>query len=170
MATMLRELNTKQNAGEYFRRWFNDELFDLFAWYDDEGSPVGFQLCYDKDRRESALTYLDGLGYTLNAVDSGEDSVWGGAAPVLKENAEFPQERILDAFSARSSEIDAELRRYVLRKLEAYAEPAEFAATASAAASRPCDGEVECGAVSYSADEVAISSYLVDGDWASGIR
>ncbi len=166
---MLRELNTKQNAGDFFRRWFNDEFFDLFAWYDD-GPPVGFQLCYDKDGRESALTYLDGLGYTLNAVDSGEDSVWGGAAPVLKETAEFPRGRILDAFSTRSSGIDAEVRYYVLGKLEAYAEPVALSTTATAVASRPCNGEAEGGAVSYSAHEVAISSYLVDGNCACDIH
>ena len=123
MATMLREISTKQPANDYFRRWFNDEVFDLFVWYDDDHRrAVGFQLCYDKDRREGALTYLDGRGYSHSAVDSGEGSAWSNDAPVLGEGGEFPRERVLGAFSVRSKGIDADVRRYVLEKLEAYAE------------------------------------------------
>ena len=140
MATMLRELNTRQNANDYFRRWFNDEIFDLFVWYDgDRRAPVGFQLCYDKNRREGALTYLEGRGYTFNAVDAGEDSTWNGATPVLREGGAFPRARVLETFAARSQGIDAEVRRYVIEKLEAYAQswaaPPQGVAYANAASS-----------------------------------
>ena len=119
MTRMLKELKTKQNANDYFRRWFNDEIFDLFVWYDGDGGLVGFQLCYDKDRREGAITYVEGRGYTLEVVDSGEDSAWINATPVLREGGEFPRERVLGAFTSRSKEIDAEVRRYVIEKLGA---------------------------------------------------
>jgi hypothetical protein len=120
---MLIELETQQHADDYFRRWFNDDIFDLFVWYDAGPRLVGFQLCYDKDRREGALTYLDGRGYTHSTVDSGEDSAWSGESPALRAGGEFPRERVLGAFAARSKEIDAQVRQYVIEKLEAYAQP-----------------------------------------------
>ena len=55
---MLAEIrNARQIAGEDFRRWFTDEEFDLIVWYGDDRSLVGFQLCYDKQDRERALTW-----------------------------------------------------------------------------------------------------------------
>ena len=70
---MLTEIqNVRQIPGEGFRRWFSDNYFDLIVWYDDERKLVGFQLCYDKDGRERALTWTHEHGFQHNRIDSGE--------------------------------------------------------------------------------------------------
>ena len=54
----LREVrNCPQVPGERPRRWFESEGMDLIVWLSADGRPVGFQLCYDKGRRERALTF-----------------------------------------------------------------------------------------------------------------
>ena len=40
--------NVRQIEGEPFRRWYADDYFDLFIWFDDNDKVTGFQLCYDK--------------------------------------------------------------------------------------------------------------------------
>jgi hypothetical protein len=55
---MLAEIrDVRQIPGEGFRRWFSDGDFDLIVWYAG-GEIAGFQLCYDKGRRERALKLL----------------------------------------------------------------------------------------------------------------
>jgi hypothetical protein len=72
-ATMLVEIrNTRQIEGEGFRRWFTDEFFDLIVWYDEKRTLVGFQLCYDKEGRERALTWTREHGFQHNRIDDGE--------------------------------------------------------------------------------------------------
>lgn len=116
---MLREITpVKQDAGEYFRRLFSDEFFDLFVWY-DAGQIIGFQLCYDKQQRECALTYLEDKGYSHARVDSGEDSVYDMRSPVLTKQGGFPSDRVGQQFIARSEELEPSIRLYVTGKLEA---------------------------------------------------
>jgi len=55
---MLTEIrNARQVEGEGFRRWFTDDYFDLIVWYGDQNAMIGFQLCYDKQGKERALTW-----------------------------------------------------------------------------------------------------------------
>jgi hypothetical protein len=57
---------------------------DLIVWLSADGRPMGFQLCYDKGRRERALTFaLDGH-FTVASVDDGEGTADPyKAAPIL---------------------------------------------------------------------------------------
>ena len=50
---------------------------DLIVWLSADGCPVSFQLCYDKGRRERALTFTVEGQLTVASVDDGE----GGAGP-----------------------------------------------------------------------------------------
>ena len=54
---MLREIAARQVPGDPKRRWFTSPRIDLFVWLDEHDSPSGFQLCYDKESREHALTW-----------------------------------------------------------------------------------------------------------------
>ena len=71
---MLKEINnTRQIPGEQSRRWFSSTKSDLIVWYNQIKEPVGFQLCYDKNKQEKQFTWK--LGGTSNhtAIDAGEN-------------------------------------------------------------------------------------------------
>ena len=48
----------RQREEEGIRRWFFNNYFDLIIWYDNSNQIEGFQLCYDKENNEKALTWL----------------------------------------------------------------------------------------------------------------
>lgn len=117
---MLREIrDIRQTPGQPFCRWFNDELLDLFVWQDEGGRIVGFQLCFDKDADERALTYSETGGYLLEDVQAEESSLDMGS-PVLANVSTLPFPRLLAQLAERGTEIDARVLRYVTEKLEAY--------------------------------------------------
>jgi len=71
----MREINSeyvRQKKGEPHRRWFADEYFDLLVWEDETGEIVGFELSYDKNRDQRALTWEKQKGYHHFKVDDGE--------------------------------------------------------------------------------------------------
>ena len=118
---MLREIRpVKQHKNEFFRRWFEDDFFDLIVWYDERRKFSGFQLCYQKARDEHALTWLEGKGYDHHRIDSGERSVWETKSPVLAAALGFPREQIIENFIERSSGLEREVVEYVVQKIEAY--------------------------------------------------
>jgi hypothetical protein len=89
-------------AGDLPRSWMTDEYFDLFVWYEEDGTIHGFQLCYDKPGTERAITWLrtGRLSHTL--VDSGEDKPGANRIPVLGSHAE----RQSGIKAARNSNVD----------------------------------------------------------------
>ena len=118
---MLREIGyIKQSPGQLFRRWFNDELLDLFVWQEEGGRITGFQLCFDKDKGERALSYSEAEGYSLHNVHTEESSLDMGS-PVLRRGAELPFPHLLALLNERGTGIDPRVLRYVREKLEAYA-------------------------------------------------
>ncbi len=125
---MLREFKSvKQHDGDYFRRWFEDDFFDLIVWYDDKDSEgngnreiFGFQLCYDKNGRECAVTWLKTTGYSHEIIDSGQTSVWDVRTPVLSGTVVFQRERVIECFAERCAEIETHVARYILQKLAEY--------------------------------------------------
>ncbi|MFN2454214.1 MAG: hypothetical protein ABR577_08335 [Pyrinomonadaceae bacterium] len=124
---MLKEFKAvKQHDNDLFRRWFEDDFFDLIVWYDAHQMICGFQLCYDKNRRERAITWLESKGYAHDVIDSGERSVWEVKSPTLAGATSFPHQQVLEDFTLRSTEIDEEVAAYVKRKLEEYREPDEL--------------------------------------------
>jgi hypothetical protein len=53
-----------------FRRYFNDDDFDLYVWYDYRGGSItGFQLIYDKRITPRAITWIIGKGFRHNKTD-----------------------------------------------------------------------------------------------------
>lgn len=117
---MLREIgHIKQTSGQPFRRWFNDELLDLFVWQEKGGRITGFQLCFDKETDERALTYSEADGYSLHDVHTEESSLDMGS-PVLTRGAELPFPHLLALLAERGAGIDPRVLRYVTEKLEAY--------------------------------------------------
>jgi hypothetical protein len=117
---MLREIKqVRQTPGQPFRRWFNDELLDLFVWHDEVGRINGFQLCFDKDTAERALTYSERDGYRLEDMQTEESSLDMGS-PVLGGVSTLPFPFLLAQFNERGASIDSRVFLYVMEKLEAY--------------------------------------------------
>jgi hypothetical protein len=132
---MLREIrNVKEIPGQGPRRWFNDEHFDLFVWYDGGGRILGFQLCFDKDTRvERALTFTEEGGYTLDQV-AGENSVCDLGSPVLAPTGEFSRRQLIAQLDERGAALERSLYEYLREKLEAC--PARLPVPTPEAASR----------------------------------
>lgn len=123
MSTLRELADTRQVAGEPRRRWFSAPDLDLIVWLDERDAPIGFQLCYDKQRFERALTWRSGRGYDHSAVDSGEA---GYAAykrtPILVADGAFESARVSAIFSKASIELPAHIRELVAQALANYPE------------------------------------------------
>ncbi len=117
---MLREMKgVSQKEPGIFRRWFEDDYFELIVWYrDGEEDPLGFQLCYDRFGREHALTWKEGSGFTHDSVDQGEHPGQMKSTPVLMQNGPVPADDLKTRFSVESGEIDSAVTEYVMDRLK----------------------------------------------------
>jgi len=123
---MLREIpNLRQTDPGTRRRWFQSDFFDLFTWQDPANEFVGMQLCYDLRRKERALTWKRDIGFAHDGVDGGEgggpDGRGRGATPLLVASRIYDPEKINARFMKESSDLDIEVRKFVLSKLHEYA-------------------------------------------------
>ena len=116
---MLREIpKVRQIEGEPRRRWFTDDHFDLVLWDDESRRIVGFQLCYDKQDDERAITWKENSGFSLNAVDAGEDRPGRyKGSPILVDGADFDAERVAAGFLGHSGELDSKSADFIYLKL-----------------------------------------------------
>jgi len=134
---MLKEILTiRQNEGEPFRRLFSDRsTFSLYVWFSSPDHICMFQLCYDQDRKEKVLTWKENRGFTHSMVDSGESHpLEYKKAPALTGGGRFEKERVLKELAAKTEEIDAAVRVFLLEKL------AEFEAETATLAAKPGSG------------------------------
>ena len=118
---MIREIrNVRQVRGEARRRWFTDEYWDIYVWFDDDDKPVGFQLCYGKPDNEKALTWFDGRQPVHSGVSTGERDGGEGyapSAPILVSDGKFGGKPVEERFLRDSAEIDETIRSYLIGKL-----------------------------------------------------
>lgn len=117
---MLSEIRpVRQISGEGYRRWFTDEDLDLIIWYDGEEMEQieGFQLCYDKQILEHALTWRPEGGITHHKVDSGEHPYAAKMSPTLAADGTVDYRKVSSQFLAHAKEIDPELVRFVTDRL-----------------------------------------------------
>ena len=112
--------NARQVAGEDFRRWFTDEYFDLIVWYDDRKALVGFQLCYDKDGRERAVTWTRKHGFQHNRIDTGEVTGHAKMTPIVVADGAFSRDPVADRFRSESAGIERGLAAFVYETLKKY--------------------------------------------------
>jgi len=117
---MLKESFTGQYPTRSDRRWFSDDYFDLIVWVGQNGVIAGFQLCYDKFKKERALTWTENNGYKHERVDDGEANPLKNLTPILVPDGMCPTQEIIDLFMLRSVEVDSRLRSFVLDKLREY--------------------------------------------------
>lgn len=104
---------------DYRRRWFTDDYFDLFMWYEADGAIHGFQLCYDKPARERALTWTRANGFQHSGIDSGE-ALFSNLTPILIADRNFPVSKVLREFAQRSSGLEREIEELIRLKIVEY--------------------------------------------------
>ena len=116
---MLAELgNVRQIEGEHPRRWFADSFFDLIVWFGSGGDIVGFQLCYDKEEHQRALTWKAPATYIHTGVDDGENRpARYKATPILVADGAFDHAAIGERFRQASASIDPAIAGFVHAKL-----------------------------------------------------
>jgi hypothetical protein len=111
-------INVRQVDGDPKRRWFSSDYFDLIVWHSEGGRIIGFQLCYDKDRNEKALTWKASVGYCHNRVDDGENrQLTYKATPILVADGIFSKDTVADTFNRESKDMDKEISDFVHKKL-----------------------------------------------------
>jgi len=118
---MLREIGSiRQDSTRGARRWFQDDYFDLFVWQDAAGRTIAFQLCYDRNRGEGAISWSEDQGFTHARVDSGEQAQKHGMSPILRASGVVPYFRVYRRFIAASSGWEPPLRDFLLGRLHDY--------------------------------------------------
>src|SRR5690349_20467568 len=121
---MLRELsNVRQIEGRQKRRWFQSSAEDLIVWYDGDGRISGFQLCYDRNRNERAVTWLSGRGYSHDRVDA--DARRGlkyAQTPILVADGAFDAPAMTSRFLDIAVSVPDDVRQFVVTKLHEYPE------------------------------------------------
>src|SRR6185295_173318 len=119
--SMLKEVPiVSQQPDQPRRRWFTDDYFDLYVWFNEEDDPIGFQLCYDRERHERAVTWSADAGFSHDRIDhAGPD--WTMQTPILTATEDLlPDSEILVRFEATSTNIDPAVRNIVLEKINAF--------------------------------------------------
>ena len=118
---MLREIGSgRQDGSRGLRRWFQDEYFDLYLWHDASGAPIGFQLCYDRNHKEGAITWDKLVGFGHDRVDGGQQSAKYPMTPILRADGAPPYFRIYDRFLAASADSPQAVRDFAIDRLRAY--------------------------------------------------
>lgn len=118
---MLHESKVSQKEKNVFRRWFQDDYFDLIVWYDiDYKSILGFQLCYDKNYDEHAFTWNKLYGFQHHRIDNSRTLYSYPATPILVSDGVFPFADLIKRFNISSENIDITIKNLVIEKLTEY--------------------------------------------------
>ena len=113
--------NVRQRPGEPRRRWFQSSAEDLIVWYEGDGTFWGFQLCYDRNNMERALTWTKESGYSHLRVDDGEfEGLTMKRTAVLVPDGVFQAKDVLERFLSVSGELPKEIVQLVVDKIREY--------------------------------------------------
>jgi hypothetical protein len=119
---MLKEIiDIRQISGEPRRRWFTDNYFDLYVWFGEDKDIQGFQLCYDKDMNQRALTWNKPSIYTHHKVDDGEvNPLQPKRTPILVADGMFDNISVAERFRRESMSMEGDVSKFVYEKLVGY--------------------------------------------------
>ena len=116
----MREIGSvRQDSERGYRRWFQDDYFDVFVWQDAQGRPIAFQLCYDRANAEGAISWSETHGFGHARVDTGAKQAKYGMSPILRSDGVPPYFRIYNRFLA-TADWDAGLHGFVVERLREY--------------------------------------------------
>ncbi len=108
------------------RRWFDDDegFFDLIAWMNDApdqpDSVSGFQLGYNVNGQEQAITWLGGE-FSHRIVDTRDDSLLTNDSSILSDATQDPVGKLTERFRVSSRNIDSVVRDVVIARLSEFA-------------------------------------------------
>ena len=115
---MLHEIVVAQKEKGIFRRWFQNDYFDIIVWYNLNTKLIhGFQLCYNISQDEHSLTWMADQGFTHSKIDDGKRPFRHPSAPLLIEDGLFPAEIILNKFIDSCIDIDKNISRLIINKI-----------------------------------------------------
>ena len=115
---VLREIkNVRRERAAGKRRWFESEAMELVVWLDPADRLQGFQICYDNDRKEYALTWREGRGFAHNSVDTGDATPLANLTPILQPDGHAPWDHIVRLFDESSGGLEPDLRQLIRSKL-----------------------------------------------------
>jgi len=120
LPTLFRVNEPRQPTREQHPRWFSNEDFDLFVWFDDLGAIAGFELCYDRSDVERALSWSPIRGYRHWRVDTGEATGLNyDMTPILEpDDTDFPKDRVIAAFVEAADALEPTIRSFVVQRLQ----------------------------------------------------
>ena len=113
----------RQDPGEPERQWYADEQgdLDLIIWYSKGGDISGFQLCYDTESSQKAVTWRLETGFSHERVDDGEDRPGRyKSTPILVPDGPLNKEDLIQRFEAKSKKLEKEVVRFILDRLKKY--------------------------------------------------
>jgi hypothetical protein len=117
---MLHDVVIRAVPGDFPRKWMFDDYFDLYLWYQPDGTVFGFQLCYDKDRDQRALTWDRAGKFQHNRVDAGEAKPNANQTPILSEPCPFSREPVRSEFVKRAVHLEPAIVALILSKIDAF--------------------------------------------------
>ena len=119
---MLHEVqDVRQIPGDFRRRWFCDDHFDLIIWFDHEDGIYGFQLCYDRHYKPRALTWTKDKGYRHDGIDNGENKTGTHkSSPILVHDGSFDARTVGDGLELAGKNLPADIIGLVLRRVREY--------------------------------------------------
>jgi len=88
--------NVSQLRNERRRKYFFDEYFDIYVWFNSDNTLYGFQICYAVDINEHSITWKKDYEFTHDSVDDGSISGTNKKTPVLLSNGPFPYKSVID--------------------------------------------------------------------------
>jgi hypothetical protein len=110
----------RQDDARGRRRWFQDDYFDLFLWQDQDGRAVAFELCYDRNAAEGAVTWSEADGFAHARVDAGEQTPFVSMTPLHRAGGTPPYFRIYNRLLEATEHWEPQLRAFLLERLREY--------------------------------------------------
>jgi len=119
---MLKEFKKVRQDNDSFRRYFTDDMFDLYIWYNKDVKEIeGFQIIYDK-REENlhAFTWEKNEGTFHSGIDN---EGWYNPSPILFKSELANKIDIAREFVKRAKNIDDKLVKMIANKIVHYRNP-----------------------------------------------
>lgn len=105
-----------------YRKWFVSDNQELIVWYSENDLIMGFQLCYNKQTFEHAITWKFDTGFKHHKIDCGDGYGGGGpkSSPILVKAINPPSTELLTLFEKESAHLEYNLVQFILEKLKTY--------------------------------------------------
>ncbi|MBN2735503.1 MAG: hypothetical protein JXR70_00890 [Spirochaetales bacterium] len=123
MATLKEIKTVSQDEPGIHRRWFTDnDYWDLYVWTLDNGEVYGFQLCYDKDLDEKALTWIKDREFSHKTVNPGSyrDHSNRMGTPILVPDGYFHKNTVAERFLSDAKALEPWIQELVIEKIRLF--------------------------------------------------